>query len=269
MDPLSLKTRRRYAYTFFFLFVAILPVAVMYASGYRLDGLSLVPTGGIYVSVPVSGVAISLNGEVRGRSSLFSRSFFFDDLASDSYVVSAEGEGYYPWTKAVFVEPQLVSDVGVLMVEQPLTVQELTLKAAATSTLRSVTIEELTTIREVFAATSTPDTDADASLVVERGNLYITWSGRSEPPSSFCLRPSLCTTRFALEQGDEMVTRAEFYQGGALYQTLESGVHFTEIDIRTPRLVVPVFGTPGATFRIIDGALIVEDDDTYFKVSGL
>lgn len=293
MEPLSLTTRRFYATLFFVLFLIVLPVVALYASGYRLDGFSLVPTGGIYVATPTSGTTISLNGEVLERSSLFSRSFFFDNLAPGSYVVQAQSDDHYPWSKNLYVESQLVSDVSVLAVAQPLVVRELVsatstpaLAQMSTSTTRVLQESELADIVAVFTATSSAPTtpalppvgsaadtlpvdEAGAvALFIERGDLLVRWTRTSPPPSSFCTHPSTCASVFALERGSETVTDAQFFAGGVVYRTDELGVYFSEVDVRQPRFIIPVYTAPGSTFRIIGGQFIIEDDGHYYEVIG-
>lgn len=291
MEPLSLSVRRLYAALFFVLFIILLPIITLYASGYRLSGFSLVPTGGIYVSVPASDFQISINGEPLGRSGLFSHSFFFDNLAPASYVVQASAEGYYPWSKTLVVESRVVSDAQPLAIRQPLIVRELSvatssnaLPESATSTVRAVSRAEITDIRALFAATSTDlgalpgeenltprivaDEGAGALLIIEGGNLFLRWEEKRSPPSSFCIRPSNCQNVFALEAGDESVTDAAFFAGGVVYRTRESGVYFTEADIREPRLVIAVFTKADTAFRIIGGTLFIESEDSIFEVVG-
>ena len=291
MEPLSLGVRRLYALFFFAIFVIVLPIVGLYASGYRLQGFSLVPTGGVYVSAPVSGFLISLNGEASARSGLFSHSFFFDNLAPGSYVVQASADGYYPWSKTLIVESRVVSDVQVLAIQQPLIVRELIIATSsalsaesATSTMRVISAAEYRDLGAVFAATTTAaeaatgempgtarvvaDEGAGAVLVIEDGDLFMRWEDRRAPPSSFCARPSQCDIAFALEDGEETVTDSSFFAGGVLYRTEASGVYFSEADIRPPRLVIPVYTEPGASYRIISGNLYIENKGSLFEVVG-
>lgn len=300
MEPLPLKTRRLYSVTFFVLFLIILPVVALYASGYRLNGIELVPTGGIFVAAPLSGFSISLNGEEVERTTLFSKTFFFDNLEANSYVVQVSAEGYYPWSKTLVVEPRVVTDVSALAVLQPLSILEIATSTSATSTedvasstVRVVTQDFFETVIDRFATSTTvasssvnvppvstttneqvpsvpapEDTVNGVALVIEDGDLEARYTRQSQPPSSFCVRPSSCVTSFMLERGSETVTDAQFFAGGALYRTLESGVYFVEVETRQPRLTIPVFTTPEARFEVINGALIVESNGTYYEISG-
>jgi len=293
MEPLSLRTRRVFASVSFILFLIILPIAGLYASGYRLSGFSLVSTGGIHISAPLSGTSISLNAEELERTSLFSKTFFFDNLTPGSYVIQAETEGYYPWSKTLVVESRLVTDVSVLSIPQPVRLFELTQATSTlasvdalstTSTTQLISADDYAVIADVFA-TTTPtlkntgtsteeqvspsvDIESGVGLVIEDGDLLVRWERNSNPPSSFCTRPSLCVTHFFIERTPQTVTDAEFFGGGVIYRTEESGVMLSEVDIRQPRLVVSIYSDPQASFRIIDGTLYIKDGETIYRVEG-
>lgn len=285
MEPLPLTTRRLYASLFFILFIIILPIAGLYASGYRLEGFALVPTGGIHLSTPVSGLVISINGEEMERSSLFSRSFFFDNLPPGPYVVAVASDEFYPWSKNVLVESRVVTDLASLAVRNPLIVRELVIATSsvsalesATSTVRRIPQETFRSIVSVFSATTTATSTAQhmvpvsesggVSLLLVNGDLWVRWDRAAAPPGSFCARPSSCVTTFALERGVETVTDAHFFAGGVVYRTRESGVYFTEVDVKNPRFTIPVFTAPNTMFEIVNGTLYVESDTSYFEVEG-
>lgn len=290
MEPMSLRTRRTLAIGSFFLFIVILPVAALYASGYRLSGFSLVSTGGIHVSVPISNVEISLNGEVVERSNLFNKSFFFDNLGPGAYVVQASGEALTPWSKTLIVESQFVTDVVMTVVPQPIRFVELvpvatSTEEVATSTMKFISQETFDRIELEFiattteasldeeVATSTEDsileeiipTRGGIGLYIDGGNVRVAWERESAPPSIFCTRPSLCVGEIILEQGPETVTDASFYKNGLLYRTEESGIFFTEIDVRQPRLQVSVYASPGAEYVVTNGTLYVRDEDVIYE----
>ncbi len=294
MEPLSLKTRRVYATTFFVLFLIVLPIVGLYASGYRLSGFSLVSTGGIYVTVPTSGVTLSLNGQELERSNIFSKAFFFNNLTPGSYVIQATSDEYYPWSKNLFVESGFVSDVPVPAIAQPLVVRELVVATTtaqivqasiATSTTRAIEEERFESIVEIFLATTTAlvkesavennilsltpiDKAGGVALFIEEGNLLVRWTRNSPPPSFFCTRPSSCSPLFALARSRSEVTSAQFFAGGVLYRMLGSGVYFSEVDIRIPRLTIPVFTAPDAQFKVIDNSLIVRSQEKYYEIIG-
>lgn len=284
IQPLSLKTRRIISSLFFILFLLILPMAVMYASGYRVHNFALTEVGGIYVSVPEPGVTIYLNDKPVERSNLFTRSFFIDNLVPGSYMVRVSGDEYRSWSKRLVVEPRVVTDVTATSVSRQITSRRLIVTAAthiATGT-QPVSAQQFAALEKIFA-TSTPalqpsvkgstapaDRDGGKEIVIEKGRARMVWTESFErTPSMFCTRPSLCVLSFSIDSGNDTVTSAKFYAGGIVYAERNAGVFFTEADIREPRLVVPVYARAGSTFRIVDGALYIKNGKNIYAVEGL
>ncbi len=302
MDPLSARTRMRYFVLFIVFFIIVIPLAILYATGFRLGGgFSLVPTGGMYVSVPLSGAEVTLNGKALGQSSLFNRAFYEADLAPGSYVLNVSIDGYYPWYKTIVVEKYLVTDASALLVPQQLETFELVRGATTTSTttlgvsrttydgyleeFKSVATTSATTRQKVAdrAGLSTTtdeelavlgplpdDAQGGSELYVENGNVRLHWARSTTTiPSNFCLTPSSCVRDITVEKGKETTTSARFYGGGIVYATKESGVYLIEGDIRPRPLLVSLFSRRGVDFRIIDGDLIVKDGTRLYQISGL
>lgn len=283
MQPVSMRRRLVYLILSVLAFMLTVPVAVFYASGYRFEDFSLVETGGVYVTVSASDAIVSINGKEEGTTSLFVRSFYVDRLNEEWYSVQVSREGYYPWVKKLKVEPSIVTDAFAFLIPQTLTLREIqidTNEEDVASTTRAVSQSEYNSLLKAFVststlpliktATSTPvATRAGVELYVEKGNLIARWSRDPKAvPSSFCVEPSSCAQEFAIEKGKETVKNAQFFLGGVVYVTKESGVFLAENDIRPVHLVVPVYSRPGADFRIINGELIIKDGTTYYEVSG-
>lgn len=285
MKPLSRRTRLIYLAVSVVAFLLTVPIAVFYASGYRFKGFSLVETGGVYVSVPVGEASVSINGKEEGTSGLFTRSFYTDNLAQGKYVVQVSRDGYYPWVKKIVVEPRIVTDVAAFMIPQSLTIREVLIRGegAVASTTRAVSKTEYATMLKAFTrsaassttarmpqATSTPrDTSAGRELFIEEGNVVVRWTKDTRStPSAFCLKPSSCVQEFFIEKGSETAVSADFFAGGVLYATKESGIFLSENDVRPVRLVVPIYTRPGAEYRVINGALIIKDGKTLYEISG-
>ncbi len=272
MQPLSARTRFRFFLLMLAAFIVVVPVAVLYATGYRLADLSLAETGGVYVTVPLSDVTVTLNGEEVGASGLFDRTLYLSDLSPDTYVVQAAREGYYPWTKTVTVQPWVVTDVHALMVPTSLPLREVevgTDDAATTSVALSVAA--FAELRAAFAtttsATSTAlDTQAGMGLYIEQGDVVVRWQRSVESvPSAFCARPGSCTQEFRVERERDTVLDARFFSGGVVYRTA-SGIYFADIDVRLPQLVLPLYTRAKADFRVIDDALYIKDETSYYRI---
>lgn len=302
MDPLSAATRRRYFLLFIAFFVLVIPPAILYATGYRLSGdFSLIPTGGVFVSVPVSDAEVALNGRNLGVTGLFTRDFYEDNLSPGSYVLSVSLEGYYPWYKTVAVEKYLVTDATALLVPQQLETLELVRGATTTSTTTlgiartqydsyltafTTAATTSTSTRQTLAARAGLSTTTDAELAVlgplpedtqgglevylDEGNVRLHWArSTSTIPSQLCVTPSSCVRDTFIEKGKEKAISAHFYGGGVLYTTREGGVYLAEADVRPTPLLIPIYPRRNADFRIINNNLIVKDGQKLYQILGL
>ncbi len=291
MQPLSRRTRLSYLLLFVGLFCICLPLAILYASGYRFgkNGL-IVETGGIYISVAGSGVTLSLNGKEVGVSSLFTHTFYVDNLAPGTYAVHLSREGYYPWYKTLVVEPRIVTDARGFVINSEPTFLKLVradtvgTSTALASTTRAVSRTTYDAYLRAFAPTTTPkslagqasllpkpvDISGGEELYLENGVARVSWTrSTSTLPSAFCEAPSLCDREVVVTHTKEQVAHAALYLGGVLYQLPKSGIFLSEIDVRPTSVVVPLYQKPGGDFRLIDGALIVKDGSTLYQVTGL
>ena len=83
-----------------FIFFALVPVAVLYSLGYRINSdLSLKKTGGMYIYSPVSGSEIFLSGELQKRTNLLQSGVFIENLIPGKFQVLVAREGYFAWSK--------------------------------------------------------------------------------------------------------------------------------------------------------------------------
>ena len=247
MDPLSLRTRRWYSIISSVAFIVVLVFAVLYASGYHLKGFSVVETGAIHVSVPVPDASVLLNGKEVGKSGLLTRAFFLDNLAPGDYVLEARLTGYYPWTKDLVVAPKIVTDVPALLIPITLTFDKAPFPDLATEA-------------------TTTETEGGLALSVESGTAIVRWTRSVESvPAAFCLAPGSCVLGIIVATGG--VIEAHFFDGGVVYDTPQ-GIFIAEADVKQPRLVVPLYPHPGATFRIDHRRLYIKDGSQSYEVSG-
>lgn len=286
LKPLSRKTRRAYLGVFVFLFVLCLPIAILYATGYRFqNGLSLVETGGVYISVGPSDASVSLNGREIGISGFLNHSFYVDNLAPGSYAVHVARDGDYPWYKTLIVEPRIVTDAQAFLVPSEFIVRKLMVGSASSvqaSTTVATTRLEYDAFLLHFAPTTTKpkavvedetlipnDTQGGENLYLENGVVRLEW-GRSTStiPSSMCSTPSSCEKNVIIAKAKEKITRTNFYGGGVLYLVPSSGIFLAEIDVRPTPLVVPVYPRAGVDYRILNGRLIVKDGTALYEISG-
>lgn len=281
--------RRLYLWGLASLFVVLAPVVFLYSAGYRYQiGAGLVQTGGIFVAIPYSDAALTLDGSAVGISGLLRHDFYIGELAPGAYVLRVEREGSHPWERTLVVEQNLVTTAGAFLVAKEPEFIRLTTATSTTSTssgqasspqattTRAISLAERTSILEAFAepATTTKsgaveETDREG-LFVEKGNVYVRWlRDDAPPPSNYCGRPSYCLSEITIENGGESAARAAFFAGGVVYRTKEGGVYIAEADVRPTPVSAPVYPKRGSDFLIADGALLIKDGGTLYEVRGL
>ena len=273
MQPLSSAVRRTYLIVLSVFFVALIPLVILYAEGWRFSPeLGMYKTGGVFITVPYTDVTVTLQGEEIGTTGFLQRTFYIDDLAPATYVIRASREGYYPWERMVVVEPKIVTDTRVLLA--PLEIERTQLVLSGTSTgMRIVTSDTLATYRILFATSTTAsstipvDMQDGVGLFIDGGNLIARWIDEDRPvPSNFCVRPLSCVTEILLERDPNPVLSASFFAGGVLYRIKDSGIFFAEMDARPTPRVVRIDTDPVSDYRIIDGMLIVKEGSAYFHL---
>lgn len=111
------KQKRIYILVMFIIFLVLIPVLVLYSSGYRLNSrFRLVKTGGIYFHNDEADVAVRLNGRVKKTSGLMEKNLLIRDLRPATYYSRIEKEGYRVWEKNITVSEQKVEVCYPLLV---------------------------------------------------------------------------------------------------------------------------------------------------------
>lgn len=303
MDGLTERKRRIYLAFLTFVFVVVAPLLVLYASGYRLsDDLSIVRTGGIYVSVPESGAAFLLDGRRVGTGSFFQKNFFVQDLNPGTYDVAVEKDEHWGWEKQLIVYPQRVAQADSFLVSKK---PERT--AIATTTARTVSgiattgpaytddeaeriftlFEERTSVKGVLAApegaTTTmvreTNTGTTSEMVVERsgiglwrdttGTLRAHWlREQEEMPFVFCTEMK-CKPDLTVHAGEQpALQHFAFHPDNSLLVLLQrtDGIYITELDPRSPRNTSPLYAEAGAKMRVIDGDIVIKHGESLFTL---
>ena len=146
MQPLARQTRVIFLLSLSVLFIAVVPLVMLYANGWRFSpSLGLYKTGGVFVAVPYSGVTVSINGDEVGTTGLLQRGFYIGNLAPSTYVVRAAGQDYYPWERMLVVEPQLVTDARAFLMSTDIVTVRIVATSTSTTTDERVLPAELLT----------------------------------------------------------------------------------------------------------------------------
>lgn len=271
MKPLSPRKRRMYVWLFVALFFISVPLALLYAGGYRYKpGYGLVQTGGIFVSVPYSDATVLLNGAEIGRSSILNRNIYVDDLAAATYEVNAIREGMHPWTRILVVEPKLVTDVDVFLVPQTLRVVQVVASNTAASGTTQVSSQVFSAYQGAFKiAPATTTASRLGTLDVENSGVFLRWKKEEAVlPSIYCVRPSSCVSEIAIAANGQGIPNAAFFSGGVVYTT-RSGVYIREADIRPGPIIITLYEKRSADFRVVDGHLIIKDGARLYEILDL
>ncbi len=97
---MNLRYRRATYLLFFLIFFVIAPILVLYATGYRYNFKknTLEKTGILFIESEPRGIAITVDGKVRGVTPLR-----IGRLLPNSYDVTVSQDGFYPWTSKLTV----------------------------------------------------------------------------------------------------------------------------------------------------------------------
>jgi hypothetical protein len=111
------KKKRIYLLGLSGIFIIIIPVLILFSSGYRLNSkFRIVKTGGIYINNNESGVDVRLNGKITKNAGLFEKNILIRELIPETYYVRVEKEGYRVWHKNVKVQEKKVEACYPLLI---------------------------------------------------------------------------------------------------------------------------------------------------------
>ncbi len=295
------KARRMYFIAFAVLFIALIPVIVLYAMGYRIDrGVDgvwkVVETGGISLSEVPKNAEVYFEYQKQKPESLLNKSFFVQDLTPRSYLVVVARDGYWSWAKHLPVYEKRVTHASPFLIPKKPTlvpVQEFIIDRSITDGVFSFfqstsTQEENPDYKDVVElfATSTPGTYdmnrlvyKDISLWKSGKSLFADWVGeRKSIPEFLCsdtvvLRSGTTTLDCGLPIEFAKITkpplRLDFFperNDVVIYSTAD-GIFVHEIDRRPDQNIQPLFTGPDVDFRIDNETIYLKNKDQYFEVS--
>lgn len=114
---LPLHHRKLIFWTLVCLFLGVLPLAILYTSGYRFvesdDGQRvLATTGGAYIAVQNPAVELYVNGVIPQDRRPFSSAFYVQGYDEGVYNFHTQGEGLETWVKNIAIYPQIVTQAA-------------------------------------------------------------------------------------------------------------------------------------------------------------
>ncbi len=291
--PLQEKKRFFIALIFIILFFLLIPVVVLYSTGYKLGkDFALMPTGGVYVFYPESGAKVYLDGQLADETSLFARGIFIDKLSSQTYGLSVKKDGYRPWVKSLDVKEGKVSEAWPYLIPEIISTSSVkrfvTLNSGASVTndlyddvVRLFATSTNPTISKVRAASTTvpivssstalvrKDIQIDLEPTGDKGTKRIVaiWKGNKEAtPFYFCDIDRLaCVDKIVVATGD--ITAVDFYPGRfdvILYSTKE-GVFSTELDLRDKQNTYQLL-SGNLQFKVDNQRVFIKDKNSYYEL---
>lgn len=272
MEPLSQRKRISYLILLIVAFVVLVPVTLLYSSGYRLgDGFSLVKTGGIYVGLSESKAELYLDGKLVKEAGILKNGFFIQDLTPRVYYVVVKKDGYRSWEKVLEVLPQRVSETSAFILPDNIPYVEIppldasysdVLGIFATSTSTHVTKDEYPNV----LATSTrvqkvEDVKRKGDVVLwrEGETVYARWVNKnSNAPSYFCSN-GVCDREIVLNK--KPVRYFDFHPDSneLLLFIIDDVLVMTEIDPRIPRNEQSLFKAEDIEVRTRSSSILVKE----------
>ena len=177
---LSYERRKKFFYVLVLVFIVVLPVIILYTTGYRVDFSNaentIVTTGGIYITTDNLEVAVYLDEERIRQPRLFRSAYYIQNIEAGQHQVVVQQAGLHTWVKELPVDPYIVTEAAafnmpVLPRVRPitpyLTVADEPVLFATTS--RAVYVPGATTTVPFVIATSA----ATSSYVVNEERLYV------------------------------------------------------------------------------------------------
>ena len=281
MQPLSRKKRLSYLVLSCLLFVILAPSAILYAKGYRLtNSLQITRTGGLYVSVGLSGAQVYLDGVLVKETGRFQKGALIQNLKPGTYTIRVEKKELYSWEKTLPVFRETVTDAQTLMLPKEPEIIEIlakkeTPKESSTSTKTIVAEKnpQYDLVVELFAPKKTASSTEEKiinklSAENKDGKIVVTWLGEeSSRPSFFCLGENcqeeiLISSKSGIGSFYFMPGRDDLI----IFQT-RNGIYVSEIDNRSEQNIQPVWEKWGLELRVSDNTIYIKDGKKYYTVS--
>lgn len=278
MQPLSRGKRLGYLAVSFLLFFIIAPLAILYATGYRLgDAFTLTKTGGLYISVGFSGANVFINDSLVKETGVFQKGVLVQDLKPGSYRIRVEKEKLHAWQKELKVFPENVTDARVLMLPTKPEITEITLYKTenkdSTTTKTTTKNPEFDKVVKLFgprtsASSTEPKILNKLSAENKFGKITVTWLGDEDSrPTFFCIGAT-CRKEIVFDVG-EKIDSFYFLPGrdDLIIYEAPSGIYVGEIDNRSKRNIQPLLEKSGLDLRVDDNSIYIKNGAKYYFVA--
>lgn len=284
--PLSIYSRRIIAVAAVCAFICIVPLAVLYASGYRWTpgaDQMLVTTGGLYVSSPMAEASLFVDGQHIADTGYFSAYFFVTNLTPGIHGVDVYASTTLSWHKEVLISGGRVARSTAFLVPKQINLFDilepsLHPSGGESSSTATGPVYEYASVAPFFTSTSTLMATTSANALVS-GNvalwaegmvLVAQWRGDTDQtPDFFCILDTssqICPTTSYIRIGSQ-IHHFDFFPGrnDVVIVATDQGVYALEIDSRPDRRIVTLYKGPGSTFRLIDGHIFIKTEEGLYQ----
>ncbi|HEY4510539.1 MAG TPA: PEGA domain-containing protein [Candidatus Paceibacterota bacterium] len=273
MIPLSLKKRRIALAVCALLFITIMPILILYTLGYRLGpGFHLVETGGLYISAPFSGAEIYINERNMKHTNILQYGFLFQNLKPGVYNILVNKEGYWPWSKILKVEENLVTEGTAFLIPQNPTIKIIPKDDEGYNKIIDSFFNVLrpgTTTIERFAYRGRER----LSLNFKENKVRVEWLGDTQDlPYYFCGDKDCDEERIIIESPYSIRTM-DFFPGrkDVIIVALQNAIYAVEIDKRGGQMLQPIYKGKKPVFivRGNDPNIYILDDKNLIQMNVL
>jgi hypothetical protein len=283
---MTLKSRRIILFLCFLLFFAVSPFIILYTAGYRWTrDFKLYKTGGLYISSPLSGSKIYVNGKEEKETSFFRNYLFMQSLLPGQYSVLVVKDGYWLWSKKLSVKEEFVTETEPLLLPKD-TKGKIILKENY-SPLEFSKYEEILNVlnglkKPLSSKATQQEQDDRYTRLSSNGKEKIWWDPKQNRlwaewlgdfvslPYYFCDNNG-CSTKILIYSSKTPIKNAEFYpqRKDAVVIATQNGIYAVEIDGRGGRNIEPVYKGKDPIFTTYknDNNLYVLDENNLIEIN--
>jgi len=281
MKPMSTVTRTIYFVVLSLVFIAMIPIIILYANGYRLgDDFVVVETGGIYVYVPQAGASVYIDDIFRRRTGNFQKETFVQNLEPGDHSISVIRPGYFDWYKNVTVSAQEVTTLYPFLLPESYSLREIKAFQASSPDPRSFLEANPEYAFVIGLFDSEEDVNEEEEEVIEKKEenniriwhdeegIHAEWISREDwVPRYFCQEE--CQQELIIANPKEDILNLDFYPNRddvVIYST-KTGVYIAEIDIRPIQLKKKIFSGTDVDMRVFrDRQVFIRDNERLFEL---
>lgn len=233
MDPLGTFKRSLFLGAAFAVFIVVLPLLLLYVSGYRLSykNKAIVETGGVYVHTEgidgiVTVTAPTLEKPIENSGGLV------QGLDPSIYTVTLKRDGFNTWQKRVQVFASKVNDVHPFQVATDPEILEIP-ETITNTAGKKISNSEFKTIQKLFLDKNVQREVGAVTLTKVNAQLIALWEGsQGNPPHFFCYTPNICSNAIVISGELTDTSTWDFFpkRNDIVIFTKKDGVYITEID---------------------------------------